>query len=197
RPPPEREELVQPADEAAVLGLQRPSSHAALDVREHPVEVLAELLFVRSDQEHGDGQHAENDEVERAVHRDDPEHDLVPQRLAARWKLDLLASGHRSPRGIRRGLEREPAVASNAAVPAQAALVSHDETIRLRDLRDVRAEQSVPSQPADEELVVEGGQEPTGPGRTRRAGGALARHEPTLSAPSGPSTRSGAQQRAK
>src|SRR5204863_3539527 len=106
---------------------------------------------------------------------------LVPERLATQRQLDLLTRRHPASRRILWRLERKPAVAANAAMPAQAALLPDDQAIRVGDLGDVGAEQRVSPNAADEQLVVEGRKETAGLRGPRRARGGIGRPRLTLS----------------
>jgi hypothetical protein len=57
--------------------------------------------------------------MERPVDRDEPQDELVAQRSTAQGQLDLLALGRMPPGRPGRSRERDPAVATQAAVPPQ------------------------------------------------------------------------------
>jgi CspA family cold shock protein len=81
-----------------------------------------------------------------------------------------------------RRLERKPAVASDAPVPAQPVLLADHEAIRVAQLGGIRSDQLVAAQPAYEELVVKRGPESLRPARPWRRRGAFASHAVTLNA---------------
>ena len=91
---------------------------------------------MRGEHEDRDRERAEHDEVQRAVDRDQPQDDLVAQRLAARRQLDLgaLRRGVAGRRARRR--QRQPRVAAQAAVPAHPVDLARDERVlRARSSR--------------------------------------------------------------
>ena len=70
----------------------RTAGDAALERGEHLVVVPAQRAHGRREHEHGDPQRPEHQEMERSVDRDQPQHDPIAQRLAARG-TDLGALG--------------------------------------------------------------------------------------------------------
>ncbi len=132
------------------------------------IERVAHADLVRGEQEDGDREHREDDEVKRAIDRDDSQHDAVTQRLAAQRQLDLLARRQRLARGTRRRRQRQPRVAAHAAVPAHTVLLAHDHRVLGPELRDIGAEELVPGHAAREQLPVKARPETVGPLGSRR-----------------------------
>ena len=103
RPRAQREqlvELVQDPDVAA--GLDRAAGDAALQVGEDPVVGVAQAVLVTGERDHRDPEQHEDHEVKRAVDRDQAQHDLVAQRLAAQRHRDLVAFRRMLARRLRR-----------------------------------------------------------------------------------------------
>ena len=117
--------MLDRVQESVPGGVRRPR-RAALDRVDDAVEEVAHPNLVRREQEDRDGERSQDDEVDGAVDRDDAQHDAVAQRLSAKRQLDLVAGRRRLARGIRRRRERDPRVAADAAVPADAVLLPRD-----------------------------------------------------------------------
>ena len=86
--------------------LHRAAGDAALEVGEDPVVGVAQAGSSRGEQQHGDAEQAEDRGSGGAVDRDQPQHDLVAQRLAAQRDLDL----DRGRAGVAGRLRRAAAV---------------------------------------------------------------------------------------
>src|SRR5436190_18228185 len=69
---------------------------------------------------------------------------------------------------LRRGRERQPAVAAQAPMPTDAVIHPGDERIFGTKLRRVRPDQLVPLHAADEELPMKPGTKPSGLDHARR-----------------------------
>jgi hypothetical protein len=94
--------------------------------------------------------------VEGAVDRDQAQHHLVAQGAPAERELDLVAVGRVLPRGRGRRLEREPAVAAQAAVPAQPrGALAGEQRVLGTELGRVEADQLVAREAADDQLIME------------------------------------------
>ena len=91
--------------------------------------------------------------MQRPVGSDQPQHDLVAQRLAAQRQLDLVTFGHARARRRRWRLERQPAVAAQAAVPAHAIALARQRGVGAADVGRVGAREHVPPPPARQQLV--------------------------------------------
>jgi hypothetical protein len=95
--------------------------------------------------EDGDGQHREDDEVHEPVQCDEPQDVPVPQQLAAQRYVrfirfrQVLTGRHPWRR------QRYPAVAAQAAVPAEPAVLPHDHRVPGPDASGVAADQPVPT----------------------------------------------------
>src|SRR5205807_2093314 len=98
--------------------------------------------------------------VERAIDRDQAQHDAVAERLPTRGHLDLVPARRMGPRRLTRRRQRQPAVAAQAAVPAEAAGIAREDGVLRPELGRVEADELVPLEPADEQLVVEALAEP-------------------------------------
>ena len=92
RPGAQREELLDVVDDA-VPGLVVLVDHGPLDVGEHPVEDVPQLVAPRREDEDRAGDQPEDHEVKGAVDRDGAQDDLVPQRPPAHRELDLIPLG--------------------------------------------------------------------------------------------------------
>ena len=67
------------------------SAGGALNRVDDAVVHVAHPHLVPREQEHRDREHGEDDAMNRAVDRDDAQHDAISQRLATERKLDLVA----------------------------------------------------------------------------------------------------------
>jgi hypothetical protein len=87
----QREELVEITDQADVLVLDRARPDTALEVCDHPIEGAADAVLVGRDEQDEDAEQGQDQEVEHAVERDQPQHDPVAERAAAERHGDLVA----------------------------------------------------------------------------------------------------------
>jgi hypothetical protein len=140
--------------EAGVHRLVR-AGRRALHGVDDTVEEVPQLQLVGGKQRSRDGQGREHDEMDGAVDGDDPQDDLVAQRLAAQRQLDLLTRRRQIALRLVRQSQRQPAVAANAAVPAQPVLLAHDQLVPRPQPGRVRADQLVAADSADDQLPVE------------------------------------------
>jgi hypothetical protein len=98
---------------------------------------------------------AEHEEVKRAIERDQPQHELVAQRLASQRQFDLLALGRADAGGLLGASQREPAVAAQTAIPAlSGGVLARKDRVLGAQLARVRADQLVPAHAADQKLPV-------------------------------------------
>jgi len=167
RPVVDRE---QPPDlgEDPVLARLRPAE-AVLEVGDRAEDRLAQLVLVLEEGEDQDRQRGEDDEVQRAVDRDQPQHDLVAQRAPAERQLELVAAGRERPRRRRRRRQGDPAVAAQAAVPAGPVVARPGEDRVLRaQLRGVGPREQVPAGAARDQLPVQARDVAPGTGGPRR-----------------------------
>src|SRR5690349_20354194 len=113
--------------------------------------------LVAREQEHREGKQAEDQEEEGAVDRDRPQDDLVAQRLPAQRQLDLVERRQVLARRLAalRLAHRQPAVAAQAAVPAQSVDLAHDRCVLRPDLACIEPDQLVPVDPTRQQLPVE------------------------------------------
>src|SRR6185436_1501463 len=100
--------------------------------------------------------------------RDQSQHDLVAERPPAQRHLDLAPLRQVPANRIGRRLERQPAVAPKAAVPAQAVVFASDDPVLWAQLRDICAEQSVAANAAHKQFVVEPRKKTSWPDRAGR-----------------------------
>jgi hypothetical protein len=114
---------------------------------------------VSGEQQDGHAEQGEQDEVERAVDGDQAEDDLVAQRLAAKRELDLVAGGGVLAVRRRGRTEGKPAVAAQAAVPANPVLLVGDQPVLGADRARAEPDQLVPRSAAGDQLPVELGAE--------------------------------------
>jgi hypothetical protein len=150
----DREQRPQVMHDAAVAVRHR-AAHAALQVIEDTSELRIQCGAVVGEQEHRGGERAQDQEVERTVHRDQPQDVTVAQRLASQRQHDLVPCGRVLPgRMLRRG-ERDPRVAAQAAVPAQAARFPGEQLILGAQRGRVRAQDLVAVQPAADQLIAQ------------------------------------------
>ena len=103
RPGAQREQAVQVAQDPDVpRGLHRAAGHAALQRGEDPVVGVVQRGAVGGEQQHPEPDEDQHDEVHHAVDGDQPQHDLVVQRLATRGHDDLGPVGRVRSGGIAR-----------------------------------------------------------------------------------------------
>src|SRR5947208_6787236 len=93
--------------------------------------------------------------MDRSVDRDDPQDDLVAERLAAQRQLDLVARRRLVTRRLLRVGEGQPRVAAQAAVEAHAFDLPDEDGVHRTDVRRIRPDELVPADAADEQLPVE------------------------------------------
>ena len=110
---------------------------------------------MRRDEEDRRRQRTEKDEVQRAVDRDQPQDDLVPERLAPKREHDLTAVRDMPASGLRRCPQRDPAVAAKAPMPAQPIVCPCDQGILGPQLRRIGADDLMTPHAADDQLPVE------------------------------------------
>ena len=139
----------------AVLAVRHRAAHAALQVVEDAGELRVQRGAVAGEQEHGGGERAQDQEVERTVHGDQPQDVAVAQRLAPQRQHDLVPGRRVLPGGMLRRGERQPGVAAQAPVPAQAARVPGEQLVLGTQRGRVRAQDLVAVQPAADELVAQ------------------------------------------
>src|SRR5438270_4132604 len=107
-------------DMAAVLN--RATGHAVLEVCEHAVKAASQRGRVTGDRQHPDPEGSEDDEVDYSVDRDHPQHHSVAERLPTPGDLDRLALWRISASRMLGRSQRDPAVAAQAAQPANRAV---------------------------------------------------------------------------
>jgi hypothetical protein len=131
------------------------AAHTALQVIEDAGELRIERDAVVGEQEHRGGERAQDQEVERTVHRDQPQDVTVAQRLASQRQGYLVPCGRVPPgRMLRRG-ESDPGVTAQAPVPAQAARFPGKQLVLGPQRGRVRAQDLVALQPAADQLVAQ------------------------------------------
>src|SRR5919201_415811 len=121
------------------------------DAQEEPMQIL----HVSREDQQEDRQAGEHDEVQRAIDRDQTQHDLVAQRLATQRQLEFFPRRQHAARRPQRRFERHPAVAAHTAIPAQTILLEGDDRVLRPQLLDVGAEEGVAADAAHEQLPVE------------------------------------------
>jgi hypothetical protein len=126
-----------------------------LDVREHAVEDRPQLVAPGGEDEDRAGQQGEDEEVEGAVDRDQPQHDPIAERPPPQGQLDLVALGRVAAAAIPIPRKRHPGIAAQAPVPAHALDLAGDDRVPGTKLGSIGADQLVAPDPADQELVVE------------------------------------------
>jgi len=150
----DREQRPQVVHDAAGAVRHR-AAHAALQVIEDAGEFRVQRGAVVGEQEHRGGERAQDQEVERTVHRDQPQDVTVTQRLASQRQGYVVPRGRVLPgRMLRRG-ERDPGVAAQAPVPAQAPRLPGEQLVFGPQRGRVRAEDLVALQPAADQLVAQ------------------------------------------
>jgi hypothetical protein len=92
----------------------------ALQVLEYAGEVGVQGSLMVSEQDHRRGQGGQYQEVEQPVHGDQPQHVAVPQRPAAQRHDDLVPLRRELDGGLAGRGQRDPRIAAQAPVPAQA-----------------------------------------------------------------------------
>ena len=120
------------------------------------VEEVAHADLVRREQEHRDRERGQDDEVDRAVDRDDAQHDPVAQRLPAQRQLDLVTRGGGVSRaglsGGGSGIHESQRTQRYQRTPS---LLACDDGVLGPQPRRVGADQLVTAHAADEQLPVE------------------------------------------
>ena len=170
----------------AVLAVRQRAAHSALQVVEDTGEFRVHRGAVAGEQEHGGGERAQDQEVEHPVHGDQPQDVAVAQRLAPQRQHDLVPGRRVLPGGMLRRGERQPGIAAQAPVPAQAARVPGEQLVLGTQRGRVRAQDLVAVQPAADQLVAQLRPEaarPLGPRRRhvrrRRRTGIHGTHHPS------------------
>jgi hypothetical protein len=132
------------------------AAERGLQVVEHAVEAIVQVVLMVCEQQDGDRQQREHDEVQGTVDCDRTQDDLVAQRLASQRKRDLIQRRQVVARrlGRVRRRQRQPAVAAQAAVPALAVVLADEWRVFGPDLADVEADKLVAVDPAGDELPV-------------------------------------------
>src|SRR5438552_10469347 len=153
----------------AVPGNVVRAAGAALGRVDDAVEPVADSNLMRREQEHGDGEHREDDEMDRAVDSDDAQHNSIPKRLSSKRELDLLARRWSLTCRRRRRRERHPRVAADAAIPADALLLARNDRILGPEPGGVGPDQLMAAYSTDEQLPVKARPETARLLGTRRA----------------------------
>ena len=139
-----------------MLGVAAARHGAALQVGDDLVEAVAERVAAGGEEQDQHAEEPEHDEVERAVDRDQAQHDLVAQRASAQRQLDLVAVGQ-----VRdRGRPRARAAAASCRSAGSGASARRRSRARRARPRAAAARASIPisswpATPADQQLVVE------------------------------------------
>jgi len=176
----------------AAAAVRHRAAHPALQVIEDAGELRIQCGAVVGEQEHRGGERAQDQEVKRAVHGDQPQDVAVAQGLAPQRQHDLVPGRRVPPGGLVRRGERQPRVAAQAPVPAQAARLPGEQLVLGAQRGRVRAQDLVAVQPAVDQLVAQLRAEAArllGPRRRhvrrRRSIGVHLHHHPSPQEPSG------------
>jgi hypothetical protein len=153
-PDVDREQVLQVVHDAVAAGRHR-AARAALQVVEDAGEVRVQRGAVAGEQQDGGGQRAQEQEVQDAVQGDQAQDVTVAQWLAPQRQHDLVPGRRVLPGGMLRRGERQPRVAAQASVPAQAARLPGEQFVLGAQRGRVRAQDLVAVQPAIDQLVAQ------------------------------------------
>ncbi|GAB2993403.1 hypothetical protein GCM10017788_34350 [Amycolatopsis acidiphila] len=114
--------------------------------------------------EDADGERRQDDEVHEPVQGDEPQDIAVAQQLAAQRYVHFVRFWRILAARFLRRRERQPAVAAQAAVPAQPPLFPHHDRVFGPDPGRVPADQLVAAAGAAQQFVVQPSAPRAGPG---------------------------------
>ena len=135
--------------------LDRAARDAPLKVREDPVVGVAQAFLITGKRDHADAEQRQDHEVKRPVDRDQAQHHLVAQRLAAQRHLNLIAFRQLRALGLLGRRQRQPAVAAQAPVPADGAGLTGEQRVLRAKLRSVGSDEHMAAESARDQLPVD------------------------------------------